>query len=305
MNEFTDDQVTRMKALYLDHRNVAAPPVTSPTSPPVTSPTSPPVTSPTSPPVTSPTFPPVTSPTSPPITCNTYLLEVVVKTDQFPTETDWQVTDASDAIILQADTPLNGIATKTVCLDSGNYTFTITDSYGDGICCTYGDGFYNLTLDGTVIEEGGDFQEVEEVTITVGATSPTSPPVTSPTSPHMTSPTSPPSACDIPMRMGMWTDNSNTIEYRLYDDDGVNLFENTNVVSDTTYFEEECLDFDTTYTFEIEDPDGLCCNNGYGFATLNVNGNMKVITKFTGTVQVVFDGTLGDPSFGAASYARA
>merc|ERR1719469_1000782 len=127
MNEFTDDQVTRMKALYLDHRNVAAPPVTSPTSPPVTSPTSPPVTSPTSPPVTS--------------------------------------------------------------------------------------------------------------------------------------PTSPPSACDIPMRMGMWTDNSNTIEYRLYDDDGVNLFENTNVVSDTTYFEEECLDFDTTYTFEIEDPDGLCCNN--------------------------------------------
>merc|ERR1712238_626889 len=103
-------------------------------------------------------------------------------------------------------------------------------------------------------------------------TSPTSPPVTSPTSPPVTSPTSPPSACDIPMRMGMWTDNSNTIEDR--------------------------LDFDTTYTFEIEDPDGLCCNNGYGFATLNVNGNMKVITKFTGTVQVVFDGTLGDPSFG-------
>lgn len=260
----------------------------------------------TSQPTTSPapSLSPITSQptTSPAPSSSCRFLEVVGKTDNYPLETDWQVFDASNAVVLSADRPLpvNGDFRGEKCLENGEHTFKITDSYGDGICCNYGNGFYRLTLDGNVIEEGGEFESEEEVVFEVGATSPsTGPPVTSPTSPPVTSPTGP--ACDIPMRMGMWTDNSNNIKYRLRDDDGVNLFENTNVGSDTTYFEEECLDFDTTYTFEIEDPDGLCCNNGYGFATLNVNGNMKVITKFTGTVTVVFDGTLGDTSFGVSS----
>lgn len=42
------------------------------------------------------------------------------------------------------------------------YTFTIFDSYGDGICCDFGNGFYRLeTTDGTIIAEGGEFLSSE------------------------------------------------------------------------------------------------------------------------------------------------
>jgi len=131
-------------------------------------------------------------------------------------------------------------------------------------------------------------------------TPPTSPPVTSPTSPPVTPPTSPPVACDIPVRLGLWSDNSDTIEYRLYDENG-DLFENTNVAADSTYFEEACLVSGTSYTLQIIDVDGLCCNNGFGFATLNVNGNMKHLSKFTATIAVQFEATSGDISFSVAS----
>jgi hypothetical protein len=41
------------------------------------------------------------------------------------------------------------------------YEFTIFDSYGDGICCTYGDGAYSVTLDGEVLASGGGFGSSE------------------------------------------------------------------------------------------------------------------------------------------------
>eukprot|EP00957_Ditylum_brightwellii_P108351 8266215-Ditylum_brightwellii.AAC.1 len=42
------------------------------------------------------------------------------------------------------------------CLPSGRiYTFTITDSYGDGICCEYGEGSYKLSLGETTFIQGG------------------------------------------------------------------------------------------------------------------------------------------------------
>jgi len=257
-------------------------------------------------PTPSPTPPQPTTSPAPVGSCR--LLQVVGKTDDYPAETDWKVFDANNNIVLEAEN-LDGDFSEETCLDSGDYTFKITDSFGDGMCCTYGEGFYKLILEGTVIKEGGEFASEEEFAFTVAAPSPvvtpTSPPVAPPTSPPVAPPTSPPvapptGACDIPMRMGMWTDNSNTIEYRLSDEND-NLFENTNVGADMTYFEEECLELGSSYTFEIADPDGLCCNNGFGFANLNVNGNMKVITKFTGTVTVQFEATLGDISFSVSS----
>ena len=37
------------------------------------------------------------------------------------------------------------------------YQFTIFDSYGDGICCDWGNGSYSVSLDGEVVASGGDF----------------------------------------------------------------------------------------------------------------------------------------------------
>ena len=63
---------------------------------------------------------------------------------------------------------LNYCATCTVddpaaCLYCSGiqYNFSIFDSFGDGICCTYGDGSYSVTLDGVVVASGGDFASSE------------------------------------------------------------------------------------------------------------------------------------------------
>ena len=49
------------------------------------------------------------------------------------------------------------------------YEFEIFDSYGDGICCEFGDGFYSLTADnGEVIINGGEFGGSEITEISIG-----------------------------------------------------------------------------------------------------------------------------------------
>lgn len=53
---------------------------------------------------------------------------------------------------------------------AGSYTFTISDVYGDGICCQYGNGSYSLTADSTTLASGGSFGSSENTTFTVGGT---------------------------------------------------------------------------------------------------------------------------------------
>ena len=41
------------------------------------------------------------------------------------------------------------------------YNFTINDTFGDGICCAYGEGSYSVSLAGEVVASGGDFGDSE------------------------------------------------------------------------------------------------------------------------------------------------
>ena len=41
------------------------------------------------------------------------------------------------------------------------YSFTIFDSFGDGICCAFGEGAYSVTAGGEVVASGGDFADSE------------------------------------------------------------------------------------------------------------------------------------------------
>ena len=43
------------------------------------------------------------------------------------------------------------------CLPAGKYRFTITDSEGDGLCCGYGTGWYNIVANGVTTYAGGLF----------------------------------------------------------------------------------------------------------------------------------------------------
>ena len=47
------------------------------------------------------------------------------------------------------------------------YNFTITDSFGDGICCSYGEGSYSVSVDGVVVASGGDFADIESTSFCV------------------------------------------------------------------------------------------------------------------------------------------
>lgn len=52
---------------------------------------------------------------------------------------------------------------KDVCLEVDSFfTFSISDSWGDGICCAYGNGSYQLSLGETTFIEGGEFSSSME-----------------------------------------------------------------------------------------------------------------------------------------------
>jgi lysyl endopeptidase len=84
-------------------------------------------------------------------------------TDSYGEETSWELAN-EDGDIVQSGGSYGADEedTQTFDLTAGCYTFTIYDEYGDGMCCTYGNGSYELTLaDGTVIASGGSFGSEE------------------------------------------------------------------------------------------------------------------------------------------------
>ena len=62
------------------------------------------------------------------------------------------------------------------------YCFEITDSWGDGICCSWGDGSYLLELDdGTAVASGGTFGRSEKTCFTAPLPLPAPVPTARPT----------------------------------------------------------------------------------------------------------------------------
>ncbi len=93
-------------------------------------------------------------------------LTIEILTDTFGGETSWDLVSESGEMIEQMTGGLssNTFYTWDVVLQPGTYTFTIYDAYGDGICCAYGEGYYNLILNETLIATGGEFGTQESVT---------------------------------------------------------------------------------------------------------------------------------------------
>ena len=91
--------------------------------------------------------------------------------DAFPTEVSWLLTDTAGAEVMSGGPYQTGIsvATSEFCANEGCYTLTMYDSYGDGICCTYGEGSYTLTVDGNTVANGGQYENEESTTFCVGA----------------------------------------------------------------------------------------------------------------------------------------
>lgn len=94
---------------------------------------------------------------------------IEILTDDYPGETSWDLVhidpDTIVSSIVTGDLSETGsLYTWDIELAAGAYIFTIYDSFGDGICCGYGDGYYRLILNGSEIATGGEFSASESVT---------------------------------------------------------------------------------------------------------------------------------------------
>lgn len=80
-----------------------------------------------------------------------------IEFDAYPGETTWEVTDLDGNVLFDGDGGDGSPVSENICVCPGEYVFTIFDSFGDGICCAYGEGSYEMVYNGNVLFEGGEF----------------------------------------------------------------------------------------------------------------------------------------------------
>lgn len=96
-------------------------------------------------------------------------VKLELQLDIYGSETSWEVLDNAGNILYSseeyADENPDVPAVKNYTFNLANntcYIFKIYDSYGDGFCCDYGDGYYKLTTDsGTVMVNNTSFNSDE------------------------------------------------------------------------------------------------------------------------------------------------
>jgi len=82
-------------------------------------------------------------------------------TDNYGLETTWTLRDNNEEVLNGGPYGSNRQYDIQECIFDGCYLFTIFDSYGDGICCSEGEGSYAVSVDGRLIVEGGEFTNSE------------------------------------------------------------------------------------------------------------------------------------------------
>ncbi len=92
---------------------------------------------------------------------------VFIQPDSYPNETSWSLKNNSGAILMSG-----AFTGDTMCVDSGAcLIFEMEDTYGDGICCGFGNGFYSVSVNGVIQAAGGQFtfSEVSYVSCPAGS----------------------------------------------------------------------------------------------------------------------------------------
>ena len=69
-----------------------------------------------------------------------------INTDNYGDEVSWRIVDQNDSIWYSgANLPDNALVNYAICLPTGVcYDFIIEDSYNDGICCQFGNGYIEI-----------------------------------------------------------------------------------------------------------------------------------------------------------------
>ncbi|WP_241507192.1 GEVED domain-containing protein [Aquimarina sediminis] len=105
---------------------------------------------------------------------STFDVKLRITFDRYPEETSWEIKNSNNQVVHSGGTygsqPDNSTLNITKTLDAGCYTLVFKDSYGDGICCRYGNGSYELTdvASGTSLASGGSFTTQDTKNFCVG-----------------------------------------------------------------------------------------------------------------------------------------
>lgn len=92
--------------------------------------------------------------------------------DRYASETSWSLANGNGTTIASGsgyDGQAEGSSINIpLSLPADCYVLTFNDSYGDGMCCSYGNGSYSLNADGTTLAAGGSFTTTEVTNFCVG-----------------------------------------------------------------------------------------------------------------------------------------
>jgi hypothetical protein len=94
---------------------------------------------------------------------STRSVKVTVSHDWFPEEVGWSLSLGETVLYRQATgsySKFEGTVTRTFNnLSPGVYSFQITDSGRDGLCCRWGKGGFRITSGSKVLARGGSFKQ--------------------------------------------------------------------------------------------------------------------------------------------------
>ena len=255
---------------------------------------------------------------------------VSVTLDDYPVDTSWNIQDLNnnnnnnnnEGTIIASSTPYNeSMATSDaaiddvkICLSNGEYSFTIFDEWGDGMCCNWGEGSYTVrsTTSGSgggsgsgsgllIIASGGEFERMEETTFSIpyGEGGPADIKQQQPEEPETTTAAATTAA---PVKAPVIPTTCTTIEIVIVLDDYpldtswniIDLTGKTVATSNsydesmtrTTQVNQVCL-INGSYNFVIYDvyEDGICCvwgQGGYILRYLSSDGGEEKVMILSG-----------------------
>ncbi len=101
-----------------------------------------------------------------------HTISMTLVTDRYASETTYELVNTlTDEVLASggpwSDLSANGTTVRTIApvdVDgTGCYAFYVYDAYGDGICCAYGSGYFEVYYDAVLVGDGGSFGSVASV----------------------------------------------------------------------------------------------------------------------------------------------
>ena len=218
-------------------------------------------------------------------------------TDQYGEETSWILSDTDNNIFSQNQKRLDSNRLYTVhkCLPKGTcYVLTLQDIMGDGMCCWYGNGYYEVYVNDELTLSGGQYQHqlVETFCDDSGSENENENENRnnddSPSAVVMPIPSTEPSISqtslecldneEFELNIEIHTDQyGQETSWQLSNPTGMVLLSESDLDPLKLYTIQKCLPRGSCYEFRMEDVagDGMCCDYGPGAFRIYVDNELQ------------------------------